>query len=77
MSRVARSASEFDVFIHKTPTCWLWTGTTSTDGHGVWAFANTVHPAHRFSLGMRVAVRSLEWDDGHPSLCTRSAHTTQ
>lgn len=45
-----RSTEErFWSFVHKTATCWLWTGTTSGSGYG--SFWNGSRPmrAHRFS----------------------------
>lgn len=45
-----RDARErFDTFVEKTDTCWLWTGSLTYDGYGLFRENNRRTGAHRFA----------------------------
>ncbi len=51
--RVVRTVTErFWARVEKTPACWLWTGSLSSDGYG--QMVNPFHVAHRLSYEMLV-----------------------
>lgn len=52
-----RKRNRFSKFIHKTATCWLWTGALNAKGYGLYAVANSVYgkrnlSAHRVSYAL-------------------------
>lgn len=44
----------FETFVDKTPTCWLWTGSLTWDGYGLFRENNRRTGAHRFAYEYHV-----------------------
>jgi hypothetical protein len=44
-----KSIGRFLAKIHKTETCWIWTGAKNQYGYGVLTVQYKLRPAHRFS----------------------------
>lgn len=47
--RIADARERFETFIEKTETCWLWTGSLTWDGYGIFRENNRRTGAHRFA----------------------------
>lgn len=47
--RIANSRERFDTYVDKTDNCWLWTGSLTYDGYGIFRDNNRRTGAHRFA----------------------------
>lgn len=52
--RIPDGRERFDTFVEKTDTCWLWTGSLTYDGYGIFRENNRRTGAHRFSYEYHV-----------------------
>lgn len=67
---VAHLLDRFWSKVHKTDTCWLWTGSTNEDGYGRFNLYclvghNLLVQAHRFAYALLVAPILPGWDVLH------------